>query len=52
MNISQNSGGANCVTNHNSNMTVNSTSESLFDYKRKLLKTLSKFGVAHTIPIA
>lgn len=52
MNISQSSGGANCVMNQNSNLMVNLTSESLFDYKRKLLKTLSKFGVAHTIPIA
>ena len=25
---------------------------SLFDYKRNLLKTLSKFGAAHTIAIA
>jgi len=32
--------------------TVSSSGESLFEYKRKLLKTLSKFGVAHTIHIA
>jgi len=28
------------------------TNSSLFDYKRNLLKTLSKFGAAHTIAIA
>ena len=29
-----------------------STNSNLFDYKRNLLKTLSKFGAAHTIAIA
>ena len=37
------------VSGHTSELLANS---SLFDYKRNLLKTLSKFGAAHTIAIA
>ena len=33
-------------------MTVSSTGESLIDFKRKLLKVLTKFSANHTIHIA
>jgi hypothetical protein len=33
-------------------MSISSTGESLIDFKRKLLKVLTKFAVNHTIHIA